>query len=103
MIDTTTITNRSHRAGEATDNYLRRLSRARLRKDERATIAALYERLDAERIGEGLPPAERAPWTPADILEWRESLTPHQQYLDLKVYAEACDRISGTVPLRRAA
>lgn len=103
MSDTTTITIRSHRPGEAPDNYLRRLSRARLRKDERTTIEAMYRRLDAERMQAGLPPAERAPWTPADILEWRESLTPHQQYLDLKVYAEACDRIEGIKPLAIAA
>ena len=71
----------------------RRLTRARLKKSERAEIASLYERLDAERAAAGLPPADRVPWSPADILEWQD-LTPGERYLDLKTYALASDRIA---------
>ena len=73
----------SHRAGEGPERYARRLSRARLKKPEQAEIANLYELLDAER----------APWSPVDILEWRD-LNPRERYLDLKGYALASDRIA---------
>ena len=89
----TDTTLRSHRPGETAENYARRLTRARLKKSERAEIASLYERLDAERAAAGLPPADRVPWSPVDILEWQD-LTPRERYLDLKTYALASDRIA---------
>ena len=60
----TDTTPRSHRPGETAENYARRLTRARLKKSERAEIASLYERLDAERAAAGLPPACRQPTAP---------------------------------------
>ena len=89
----TDTTLRSHRPGETVENYARRLTRARLKKSERAEIASLYEQLDAERAAAGLPPAHRVPWSPADILEWHD-LTSRERYLDLKTYALASDRIA---------
>ena len=89
----TDTTPRSHRPGETAENYARRLTRARLKKSERAEIASLYERLDAERAAAGLPPADRVPWSSVDILEWQD-LTPRERYLDLKTYALASDRIA---------
>ena len=89
----TDTTPRSHRPGETAENYARRLTRARLKKSERAEITSLYERLDAERAAAGLPPADRVPWSPADILEWQD-LTSRERYLDLKTYALASDRIA---------
>ena len=83
----------SHRPGETAENYARRLAHARLKKSERAEIAILYERLDAERAAAGLPPADRVPWSPVDILEWQD-LTPRERYLELKTYALAADRIA---------
>ena len=83
----------SHRPGETAENYARRLAHARLKKSERAEIASLYERLDAERAAGGLPPADPVPWSPADILEWQD-LTSRERYLDLKTYALASDRIA---------
>ena len=65
----------SHRPGETAENYARRLAHARLKKSERAEIASLCERLDTERAAAGLPPADRVPWSPVDILEWQD-LTP---------------------------
>ena len=47
------------------------------------------------------PPPERAPWTPADILEWRD-LSDDQRYRDLKTYARAADRSAGRKPQARA-
>ena len=89
----TDTTPHSHRPGETAENYARRLTRARLKKSERAEIASLYERLDAERAAAGLPPADRAPRSPADILEWQD-LTPRERYLELKTCALAADRIA---------
>jgi hypothetical protein len=86
-------TPRSHRPSESPDHYARRLARARLKKSERTEIAAIYTRLDAERAAVGRGPAERAPWSSADILEWQD-LTPIERYLDLKGYALATDRIN---------
>lgn len=99
----TDLTNapRSHRLGEASDHYLRRLSRARLTKSELREISALYARLDAERAANGLPPAERAPWLPVDILEWQD-LKGDERYVDLQTYAAVCDRADGVLPIRRA-
>jgi hypothetical protein len=85
----------SHRANERPEQYARRLTRVRLRRSELREIGGLYARLDAERAIEGLPAAERAPWSPADILEWQD-LTARERYLDLKNYARASDRIAGT-------
>jgi len=51
----TGTTPRSHRPGETAENYARRLTRARLKKSERAEITSLYERLDAERAAAGRP------------------------------------------------
>ena len=90
-------TPRSHRPNEAAEHYVRRLSRARLKKSELAEIAAMYEQLDAERALTSLPGAERAPWSPADILEWQD-LTAKERYLDLQMYAAACDRVAGVLP-----
>jgi hypothetical protein len=87
----TETTLRSHRPLETAENYARRLARARLKKSERAEIATLYERLDAECAAAGLPPADRVPWSPVDILEWQD-LTRRERYLDLKTYALASDR-----------
>jgi hypothetical protein len=89
----TDTTLRSHRPRETAENYARRLTRARLKKSERAEIASLYDRLDTERAAAGLPPADRVPWSPVDILEWQD-LTPCERYLDLKTYALASDRIA---------
>jgi hypothetical protein len=89
----TDTTPRSHRPGETAENYARRLTRARLKTSERAEIASLYERLDAERAAAGLPPADRVPWSSTDILEWQD-LTPRERCLDLKTYALASDRIA---------
>ena len=89
---------RSHRPGEQLDHYLRRLKTARLRKDERAEIDAIYATLDAEWLAEGyLTPPERAPWTAVDILEFRD-LSPRNKYLDLKGYARICDRYASRKP-----
>jgi hypothetical protein len=84
---------RSHRPSETPEHYALRLARARLKKSERNEITAIYARLDAERATIGKGPAERAPWSPADILEWQD-LTPAERYLDLKGYANASDRIT---------
>jgi hypothetical protein len=79
---------RSLRNNETVENFLSRLSRARLTKAERAEIDDIYERLDAEwqAAGHAAPPA-RAPWTQEDILEWR-GLKPEERYLDLKGWAQ---------------
>jgi hypothetical protein len=95
MTDTTAL--RSHRAGESPEHYAHRLARARLKKSERNEIAAIYTRLDADRAIIGKGPAERAPWSPADILEWQD-LTATERYLDLKGYANASDRITALAP-----
>ena len=97
MTTITTAALRSHRPNETAENYARRLRSARLKKVERAEIETLYAALDAQRAAAGLPPAERAPWSPADILEWRD-LSPHQRALDLKTYALACDRLAPPRP-----
>ena len=89
----THTTPRSHRPGETAENYARRLTRARLKKSERAEIASLCDRLDTERAAAGLPLADRVPWSSVDILEWQD-LTPCERYLDLKTYALASDRIA---------
>jgi hypothetical protein len=74
------------------ENFLNRLSRARLTKAERAEIDDIYQRLDAEwqAAGYAAPPA-RAPWTQEDILEWR-GLKPQERYLDLKGWARLAVR-----------
>ena len=60
--DTTSL--RSHRPSEQLEHYLRRLKTARIRKDDRAEIDAIYATLDAEWLAEGYAaPPERAPWT----------------------------------------
>lgn len=94
MSTTETTSLRSNRHNESDENFARRLARARLTKSDRAKINAIYVTLDAEWTAENrttLP--ERAPWTALDILEWQD-LTPRQQYLDLKCYARASDRIA---------
>ena len=92
---------RSHRFGESQDHYLRRLKAARIRKDERAEIDAIYVTLDAEWLDEGyVTMPERATWTAVDILEFRD-LSPRQKYLDLKGYARICDRYAGRTPQGR--
>jgi serine/threonine protein kinase HipA of HipAB toxin-antitoxin module len=88
---------RSHRPGEATEHYIHRLARARLKRSELREIDTIYARLDAERAAVGLPSAERAPWSPVDILEWLD-LTPTERYLDPKGYADAGDRAARCVP-----
>ncbi len=90
---------RSHRPNENAEHYALRHARTRLKKSERNEIAALYARLDAERAIIGKGPAERAPWSPADILEWQD-LTPAERYLDLKGYANASDRITALAASR---
>ncbi len=100
--DTTMAVMRSHRPNETADRYADRLRSARLRKDERAEIAAYYAAIDAERAANGLPPAQRAPWSPADILEFRD-LKPGERYRDLEIYARACDRLGTTPPRPMAA
>ena len=94
----------SHRPNERPEHDARRLTRARLRRSEIQEIGELYARLDAERAVAGLPPAERAPWSPADILEWQD-LTARERYLDLQSYALASDRIAGATsqPMQAAA
>ena len=83
---------RSLRNNETVENFLYRLSRARLTKAELAEIDAIYQRLDAEwkAAGHAAPPA-RAPWTQEDILEWR-GLKPEERYLDLKGWAQLAVR-----------
>jgi hypothetical protein len=88
---------RSHRPNENPEHYALRLARARLKRSERNEIADIYTRLDAARAAIGKGPAERAPWSPADILEWQD-LTPAERYLDLKGYANASDRITALAP-----
>ena len=88
---------RSHRPGEATEHYIHRLAGARLKRSELREIDTIYARLDAERAAVGLASAERAPWSPVDILEWQD-LTPTERYLDLKGYADAGDRAARRVP-----
>lgn len=94
----------SHRPNELPEHYARRLARARLRRSELKETEDLYARLDAERANEGLLPAERAPWSAPDILEWQD-LSARERYLDLKAYALACDRTAGAEarPLQSAA
>lgn len=94
----------SHRPNERPEHYARRLTRARLRRSQLREITKLYTRLDAERAIAGLPAAERAPWSLADILEWQD-LTARERYLDLRNYALASDRIANAAawPLRAAA
>jgi len=92
---------RSHRPNENSEHYAQRLARARLKKSERNEITAIYLRLDTERAAIGKGPAERAPWSPADILEWQD-LTPAERYLDLKGYANASDRITALAAPRLA-
>jgi hypothetical protein len=94
-LNTFDIRPRSHRPGENPDEYARRLERVRLKRSELREIADIYARVDAERAAVRLGPAERASWSPADILEWQD-LTPPERYLDLKGYARATDRINGT-------
>jgi hypothetical protein len=93
---------RSHRPGEPPENYVRRLTRARLNKSELAEITALYARLNAERAALGLGNAEHAPWSPADILEWQD-LDATEKYLDILSYAAACDRAKRPSPARQQA
>ena len=88
---------RSHRPGEATEHYVHRLARARLKRTELREIDTIYVRLDAERAAVGLLSAERAPWSPVDILEWQD-LTPTERYLNLKGFADAGDRAARCVP-----
>jgi hypothetical protein len=93
QIDSVTpATIRSLRNNETLENFLSRLSRARLTKAERAEIDDIYQRLDAEwqAAGYAAPPA-RAPWTQEDILEWR-GLKPQERYLDLKGWARLAVR-----------
>ena len=97
LIDITDTAPRSHRPNEAPEHYARRLARARLKKSELAEISGIYARLDAERAAAGLPAAERAPWTPADILELQD-LTATERYLDLRGYAAAGDRAAHRSP-----
>jgi len=82
---------RSHRPSEAIEHYLQRLARGRLTRPELREIDTIYARLDVESAVVGLPSAERAPWSPVDILEWQD-LTATERYLDLKGYADASDR-----------
>ncbi len=82
--------------------YQRRLAKARLIKSELQDIEVLYGVLDEERAAKGLPPAERAPWSPADILEWRD-MNDVEKYLDLKIFARAADRATATRPVALAA
>jgi hypothetical protein len=86
---------RSHRPNETADNYRRRLARAKLTRSDLREIETLYVKLDADRATLGLPPAERAPWEPIDILEWQD-LNDQEKYLDIEMYAAACDRIAAT-------
>jgi hypothetical protein len=82
---------KSHRPGEPPEKYSARLTRARLKRSELAEIEALYVRLNIEREALGLAAAERAPFTPADILEWQD-LKLLEKFLSLQSYAAACDR-----------
>ena len=90
------------RPDRASPRYHRRLANARLTKSELKDIDVLYGILDEERAAEGLPPAERAFWSPADILEWRD-MNDVEKYLDLKTFARAADRATATRPISRAA
>jgi hypothetical protein len=92
---------RSHRPNEPVDHYLRRLASARLTKQERHEISEIYVTLDAEwkAAGQATRPA-RAPWSPEDILEWRD-LTARERYLDLKGWAQHVARHGIALPPAR--
>lgn len=90
------------RSDTTSARYQRRLAKARLTKSELQDIEVLYGILDEERAAEALPPAERAPWSPADILEWRD-LNDVEKYLNLKIYARAADRATAAPPVALAA
>jgi hypothetical protein len=83
---------RSPRPNESSENYLRRLARARLTKVERAEIDDIYQRLDAEWAAAGRPvPVFRVSWTAEDIVEW-QGMTPRERYLDLLGSAVLAER-----------
>ncbi|MBV8095315.1 MAG: hypothetical protein JO110_19210 [Acetobacteraceae bacterium] len=76
---------------------------SRLTRRELAEIKTIHKLLDAEWIAAGktTTPA-RAPWSAEDIAEWRK-LTPAERIMDLRIYAQACDRIIGEIALPLAA
>jgi hypothetical protein len=88
---------RSHRPQEDQEHYRVRLNKAKLKKTELAEIESIYTRLDEERASQGKLPAERAPWSAADILEWQD-LNNIERFLDLETYARAADHVSNPPP-----
>ncbi|MBV8522181.1 MAG: hypothetical protein JOY71_08655 [Acetobacteraceae bacterium] len=76
---------------------------SQLTRRERAEIDCIYNLLDADWIpaGNATVPA-RAPWSAEDIAEWRK-LSPAERIMDLRIYAQACDRITGGTALPLAA